>query len=83
MCELCEECLKIMYYNFCLLFICAHIVPLNITGIRGEPAVLEGDNLRLTCEALSQVEPNITWTKEKPGNHGNTGVVQEGKVLQD
>ena len=57
------------------------LVPINITGIRGEPTVLEGDNLQLICEALSRVGPNITWTKEKPGNQGNTGVVQKGKVL--
>ena len=57
------------------------IVPLCITGIRGEPTVLEGNNLQLTCEALSRLKPNITWTKEKPGNQGCTGVVQEGKVL--
>ncbi|XP_066024506.1 fibroblast growth factor receptor 1-A-like isoform X2 [Pocillopora verrucosa] len=57
------------------------IVPINITGIRGEPTVLEGNNLQLICEAWSQVEPNITWTKENPGNQGNIGVVQEGKVL--
>ncbi|XP_066024448.1 fibroblast growth factor receptor 1-A [Pocillopora verrucosa] len=57
------------------------VVPINITGIRGEPTVLEGDYLHLTCEALSRLKPNITWTKEKPGNQGNTGVVQEGKVL--
>ena len=57
------------------------LVPLNITGIRGNTTVLEGDNLQLICEASSRVEPNITWTKEKPGNQGNTGVVQEGKVL--
>ena len=57
------------------------LVPLNITGIRGEPTVLEGNNLQLTCEALSRLKPNITWTKDKPGNEGNTGVVQEGKVL--
>ena len=57
------------------------IVPTNIIGIRGEPTVLEGDNLQLICEASSHVEPNITWTKEKPGNQGNIGVVQVGKVL--
>ena len=57
------------------------LVPINITGIRGEPTVLEGNNLQLICEVSSQVEPNITWTKEKPGNQGNVGVVQEGKVL--
>ncbi|CAH3158929.1 unnamed protein product, partial [Pocillopora meandrina] len=56
-------------------------VPLSITGIRGEPTVLEGNNLQLTCEALSRLKPNITWTKKKPGNQGCTGVVQEGKVL--
>ena len=56
-------------------------VPLNITGIRGEPAVLEGSNLQLICEVSSRVKPNITWTKEKLGNQGNTVVVQEGKVL--
>ncbi|RMX40393.1 hypothetical protein pdam_00024001, partial [Pocillopora damicornis] len=55
--------------------------PINISGIRGEPTVLEGENLQLICEASSQVGPNITWTKEKPGNQGNTHVVQEGKVL--
>ena len=57
------------------------LVPINITGIRGEPTVLEGDNFQLICEASSQIEPNITWTKEKPGNQGNTVVVQEGKLL--
>ena len=57
------------------------LVPINITGIRGEPTVLEGDNLQLICEASSRIEPNITWTKEKPGNQGNTVVVQKGKVL--
>ena len=57
------------------------IVPLNISGIRGETTVLEGDNLQLICEVLSQVEPNITWTKGKTMNQGNNGVVQEGKVL--
>ena len=37
--------------------------------------------MQLICEAWSQVEPNITWTIEKPRNQGNTGVVQEGNVL--
>ena len=54
---------------------------MNITGISGEPNVLQGDNLQLTCEASGRPEPNITWTKEKPGNQGNTLVVQEGKLL--
>ena len=51
------------------------LVPINITGIRGNQTVLEGDNLLLICEALSQLKPNITWTKEKPG------MVQKGNVL--
>ena len=38
--------------------------------------------MHLTCEALSQPKPNITWTKKKPGNQGNSVVVQEGKVLK-
>ena len=37
--------------------------------------------MQLICEAWSQVEPNISWTIEKPRNQGNTGVVQEGNVL--
>ena len=37
--------------------------------------------MQLLCKVSSRVEPNITWTKEKPGNQENTGVVQEGKVL--
>ena len=58
------------------------LVPLNITEIRGEPTVLEGDNLQLICKASSQIIPHITWTKEKPGNQGHiSGVMQEGKVL--
>ena len=57
------------------------LVPTNITGISGEPTVLEGNNLQLSCEASGQPEPNITWTKQKPGNQENTVVVQEGKVL--
>ena len=57
------------------------LVPTNITGIRGNQTVLEGDNLHLTCNALGRPEPNITWTKEKPVNQANTVVVQEGKVL--
>ena len=57
------------------------LVPINGAGIKGEPTVLEGNNLQLICEASSRIEPNITWTKEKPGSQGNTGVVQQGKVL--
>ena len=57
------------------------LVPTNITGISGEPTVLEGNNLQLSCEALGRPEPNITWIKQKPGNQENTVVVQEGKVL--
>ena len=57
------------------------LVPINGTGITGDATVLESKKLQLTCETLSQIEPNITWTKEKPGKQGNTGVVQEGKVL--
>ena len=56
------------------------LVPTNIAGIRGEPTVLEGSNLQLTCSASGQPEPNITWTKEKSGNQGNT-VVMQGEVL--
>ena len=37
--------------------------------------------MQLTCKASGQPEPNITWTKEKPENQGNTVVLQEGKVL--
>ena len=37
--------------------------------------------MQLICEVSSQEEPKIAWTKEKPGNQVNTGVVQEGKVL--
>ena len=82
---------------FCVAYICIYmhfnypwrllvnvwllLVPLNITGIRGEPTVLEGNNLQLICKAPSRIEPNITWSKEKPGNQGNTVVIQEGKVL--
>ncbi|CAH3158989.1 unnamed protein product [Pocillopora meandrina] len=57
------------------------IVPINGAGITGDATVLEGKNLQLSCETSSQIEPNITWTKEKPGKQGNTSVVQEGKVL--
>ena len=57
------------------------LVPADITEIGGEQTVHEGSNLQLTCEALGKPEPNVTWTKEKTGNQGNTGVVQEGKVL--
>ena len=64
-----------------LVIVWLHLVPITITGIRGEPTVLEGSNLHLICEASSRLKLNITWTKEKPGNQGNTGVVQEGKVL--
>ena len=57
------------------------LVPTSITGISGESTVLEGNNLQLTCEASATPEPNITWTKEKSGKQGNTGVLLEGKVL--
>ena len=57
------------------------LVPTYITGISGEPTVLQGDNLQLTCEVSGRPETNITWIKEKPGNQGNTVVVQEGKLL--
>ena len=56
------------------------LVPINITGIRGKLSVLEGHNLQLTCEVSGRPDPSINWTKENPGNQGNTVVVQ-GKVL--
>ncbi|XP_066024439.1 fibroblast growth factor receptor 2-like isoform X2 [Pocillopora verrucosa] len=55
-------------------------VPAKIHQIRGEQTVLEGGNLKLTCKASGKPEANITWTKEKAGNHGNS-VLQVGKVL--
>ena len=58
-----------------------HLDPTNIIGISGETTVLEGGNLHLICNSSGRPKPNITWTKEKPGNQGNTVVVQEGKVL--
>ena len=63
-----------------LVIICLLLVPAKIHQIRGEQTVLEGDNLQLTCETFGRPEANITWTKEKTGNHGNS-VLQEGKVL--
>ena len=62
------------------MIICLLLVPAKIHQIRGEQTVLEGGNLQLTCEASGKPEANITWTKEKTGNHGNS-VLQEGKVL--
>ena len=62
------------------MIICLLLVPAKIHQIRGEQTVLEGGNLQLTCEASGKPEPNITWTKEKTGNQGNS-VLQEGKVL--
>ncbi|XP_022807281.1 fibroblast growth factor receptor 3-like isoform X2 [Stylophora pistillata] len=55
--------------------------PAKITGIKGAQTVHEGSNLQLTCEALGKPEPNITWVKQMAENRGNTGVLQEGKVL--
>ena len=57
------------------------LVPADITEISSEQTVHEGDNLQLTSKASGKPEPNITWTKEKTGNQGNTSVLQEGKVL--
>ena len=53
----------------------------NVHEISGETTVLEGSNLHLTCNASGLPEPNITWTKEEPGNPGNYTVVKQGKVL--
>ena len=75
------------YYYFCMLhlftcgFFLLHLVPTNIIGISGKTTVLHGENLQLTCEASGQPEPNITWTKEKPGKQRNTGVIQGRQVL--
>ena len=79
------QCLYVyMPFNYpwsLLVIVLLLLVPINFTGIRGNQTVLEGDSLNLTCEATGQPEPNMTWTKEKPGKQGNTVVVQEGKVL--
>ena len=57
------------------------LVPTDDLEISGKTTVHEGSNLHLICNASGKPEPNITWTKEKPGNQQNTVVVQEGKVL--
>ena len=69
------KCINFFQCDFLLL------VPAVITEISSEQTFREGDNLQLTCKASGKPEPNITWTKEKTGNQGNTGVLQEGKVL--
>ena len=74
-------CMPFSYLQCLLVIVWLLLVPINITEIRGEPTVLEGNKLQLTCEVSSRLKPNITWTKEVPGNQGNTGVVQEGNVL--
>ena len=62
------------------MIICLLLVPAKIHQIRGGQTVLEGGNLQLTCEASGKPEANITWAKEKTGNHVNS-VLQVGKVL--
>ena len=64
-----------------LVIVWSLLVPPKIIRISGKTTHLEGSNLHLICNALGKPEPNITWTKEKPGNQGNTVVVREGKVL--
>ena len=74
----------IMSFNYpwsLLVTVSLLLVPTHITRIRGNRTVLEGDNMKLTCKAIGRPEPNITWTKEKPGNQGYIVVVQDGKVL--
>ena len=74
-----------MLFNYpwgLLVIVWLFLVPITITGISGERTLLEGDKLQLICNASSEVEPNITWTKEEPENQGNTGVVRKGKVLK-
>ena len=91
MCKVCKKHLghvnsvitfaRCNYPRSLIVIVLLHLVPININGIRGNLTVPEGDNLQLTSNASGQPEPNITWTKEKPGNQGETVVVQEGKVL--
>ena len=69
------KCIQFFQCDFLLL------VPANITEISSEQTVHEGDDLQLTCKAFGKPEPNITWTKEKTGNQGNTGVQQGKNVL--
>ena len=69
------KCIHFFQCDFLLL------VPAIITEISSEQTFREGDNLQLTCKASGKPEPNITWTKEKTGNQGKTGLLQEGKVL--
>ena len=94
MSKVCEECFKIMltisllhmYMPFSYLWsllatVLFLLVLTNIPEISGESNVPEGSNLQLICNASGRPEPNITWTKEKPGNQGNLEVVEKGKVL--
>ena len=62
-------------------YTCLLLVPAKITEMRGEQTVHEGSNLQLTCKASGKPAVNITWTKERTGNQGDTGVLREGKVL--
>ena len=61
------------------MIICLLLVPAKIHQIRGEQTVLEGDNLQLACKASGKPEANLTWTKEKTGNHGNSVLQQKKK----
>ena len=81
--EKCFNNIKNCHSSVFIFFQCDFLllVPAIITAISSEQTFREGDNLQLTCKASGKPEPNITWTKEKTGNQGNTGVLQEGKVL--
>ncbi|XP_022807861.1 MAM domain-containing glycosylphosphatidylinositol anchor protein 2-like [Stylophora pistillata] len=57
------------------------VAPVTTPEIGGERTVREGGSLQLTCEASGKPDPNITWTRGNPGNQGNIGVKQAGKVL--
>ena len=73
-------CMPFNYPGSLLVIVWLLLALPKILGIKGNLTVLEGNNLQLTCEASGRPDPNITWTKEKPGNQTNIVVVQ-GKVL--
>ena len=63
------------------LFVSEHENGFEITGVKRQKEIVEGDNISLKCEASKYKYSSITWYKSRFGRKDSFGIRNETEVL--